>query len=219
MNHHVPSLNIDFRISLQAFRDIGRATDQRSLISSVQPKVGMGNNAPIINYDHARSVASALVLANMNSIPLDWAARLSVGGTHMSLFIVKQLPVLPPDIFLEDSNCGTPWAQLIVPRVLKLTYTSHEMTQFANDLGYDGLPFEWDEENRHQLRSELDGIFAHMYNLDRPDVEWILDPPAPSSSFPVLKSKEMKEFGEYRTKRYVLRAYDQLARGEVPDLS
>ncbi len=58
-----------------------------------------------------------------------------------------------------------------------------------------------------------------MYNLDRSDLEWILDAPEPSSSFPVLKLKEMKEFGEYRTKRYVLRAYDQLARGEVPDLS
>ena len=28
----------------------------------------------------------------------------------------------------------------------------------------------------------------------------------------------MKQFGEYRTQRYALRAFDQLERGEVPNL-
>ena len=58
-----------------------------------------------------------------------------------------------------------------------------------------------------------------MYQLDRDDLEWILDAPAPSASFPGLKRNEMKQFGEYRTQRYVLQAYDQLARGELPDLN
>ena len=78
--------------------------------------------------------------------------------------------------------------------------------------------FPWDEEQRHRLKSELDAIFAHMYRLDRTDLEWILDAPEPSASFPSLKRNEMREFGEYRTQRYVLCAYDQLARGELPDL-
>ncbi len=39
-----------------------------------------------------------------------------------------------------------------------------------------------------------------------------------SASFPGLKRNELKQFGEYRTQRYVLHAYDQLARGELPDL-
>ena len=212
-------MNIDYRISLQAFRDIGGANNQRTLITSSLPQIGVGNNAPMINYDHARAVASVLVLANMNSIPLDWAARLSVGGTHMSFFIVKQLPVLPPETFLERSNCNCPWVQLIVPRALELTYTSHEMAGFAEDLGFQGPPFIWDEGRRHCLRSELDAIVAHMYGLDRSDLEWILDPRAPGSSFPVLKSKEIKEFGEYRTKRYVLQAFDQLDQGQLPHLS
>jgi len=219
MNHHVPSMNINYEIWLQAFRNIGGATNQRTVITSGLPQIGVGNNASLINYEHAQAIASTLVLANMNSIPLDWAARLSVGGTNMSFFIVKQLPVLPPDIFLEKSNCGPPWVQLIIPRALELTYTSYEMTAFAKDLGFEGPPFTWDEEKRHFLKSELDAIFAHMYELDRSDLKYILDPPSPNSSFPVLKSHEMKEFGEYRTKRYVLQAFDQLDRGEPPNLS
>ena len=102
--------------------------------------------------------------------------------------------------------------------MLELSYTAYDLQGFAQDLGYDGLPFPWDEERRHQCKCELDAIFAHMYQLDRSDLEWILDAPAPSSSFPGLKRSEMQEFGEYRTQRFVLQAYDQLARGELPDL-
>ncbi len=158
-----------------------------------------------------------LVLANMNSLPLDWTARSSVGGVSMSLFIVKQLPVLPPEPYLQESRCGPPYVQLIVPRVLELTYTSREMEGFARDLGYEGGPFAWNEERRHALRSELDAIFAHMYGLDRSDLEWILDTPPPGSSFPSLKQHEIKAFGEYRTQRLVLQAFDALTRGEEPD--
>jgi len=219
MNHHVPSINIDYGKSLQAFRDIGGVGNKRTMISSILPKFGVGNNAPIINYEHDRAVASILVMANMNSIPLDWAGRLSVGGTHMSFFIVKQFPVLPPLAYIEKSKCGDPWVQLIVPRSLKLVYTSHEMTGFANELGYHGPPFLWDENQRHQLKSELDAIFAHMYDLDRSDIEWILDAPPPNLSFQALKNHEMKIFGEYRTKRYVLSAYDLLDEGQNPNLS
>ena len=134
----------------------------------------------------------------------------------MNFFIVKQLPVLPPAAYLKNSTCGRPWVQLIVPRVLELTYTSEEMASFANDLSYADPPFPWDEERRHFLRSELDAIFARMYGLSRADLEWILDAPPPSSSFPSLKQHEMREFGEYRTQRYVLQAFDSLEHGEIP---
>ena len=136
----------------------------------------------------------------------------------MSFFIVKQLPVLSPDAYLRLSSAGHPYVQLIVPRVLELTYTSEEMEGFANDLGFGGPPFSWNDERRHCLRSELDAIFAQMYGLNRSDLEWILDAQAPSSSFPSLKQNEMRDFGEYRTQRYVLQAFDSLKHGQSPNL-
>lgn len=36
----------------------------------------------------------------------------------------------------------------------------------------------------------------------------------PSETFRVLKNKEQKEFGEYRTQRRVLEAWDKLATGD-----
>ncbi len=204
---------------LQAFRGIARATDRRTTAVTPIPSVGIGHSAFLADYADATAIASALVLANMNSLPLDWAARMSVGGTHFSFFIVKQLPILPPEAYIEESQAGPAWVELVVPRVLELTYTAWDLQAFAEDLGYEGEPFVWGEERRHKLKSELDAIYAHMYGLERDEIEWILEPEEPSVSFPALQRSEEKEFGEYRTKRYVLHAYDQLARGELPDLA
>ena len=191
------------------------------MIGAHLPHGGMGHTASLMDYTRARAVASCLVLANMNSLPLDWATRLSVGATHLSFFIVKQLPVLPPSAYLESAGCAqdAAWVELVVPRVVQLTYTASDLRGFADDIGYDGPPFAWDHERRHHLQCELDAIYAHMYVLDRSELEWILDAPAPGASFPTLKKNEIDEFGEYRTQRYVLHAYDQLTRGQLPDLS
>ena len=48
------------------------------------PQSSVGNSTPVITYERSKSVASALVLANLNSLPLDWATRLSVGGVNMN---------------------------------------------------------------------------------------------------------------------------------------
>ncbi len=157
-------------------------------------------------------------MANCNSLPLDWAARLSVGGVNMNFFILKQLPVLPPEAYLRQSGCRERYVLLVIPRVLELSYTSRDLQGFARGLGYEGEPFVWNEERRHRLRCELDAIYAEMYGLDRSDLEHILEAPEPGTSFPTLKSKEIKEFDEYRTKTYVLEAFDRLQRGEDPSL-
>lgn len=203
---------------LTAFRDITNATNERTVLSSTIGKAGIGNTAAVYDLAPRVAAAAAILLANFDSLVLDWAARFSVGGTHMNFFIVKQLPVLPPEAFLDEAPSGGTYAELVIPRVLELTYTAWDLEPFARDLGYDGEPFPWDEDRRHRLKCELDAIFAHLYHLDRPDLEWILDAPYPSASFPGLKRNELKQFGEYRTQRYVLHAYDQMARGELPDL-
>jgi len=66
------------------------------------------------------------------------------------------------------------------------------------------------------LRAELDAYYARLYGLTRDELRYILDPADvmgpdyPSETFRVLKEKEEREFGEYRTKRLVLEAWDRL---------
>ncbi|MDF2603049.1 MAG: putative type modification enzyme [Sphingomonas sp.] len=107
--------------------------------------------------------------------------------------------------------------------MLELTYTSHAMAPFARDLGYDGAPFAWDEERRAQLRAELDAWYALAYGLTRDELRYVLDPKDvmgadyPSETFRVLQNNELRKYGEYRTRRLVLAAYDeQVAAGARP---
>ena len=77
-------------------------------------------------------------------------------------------------------------------------------------------PAKWDEERRALLRAELDAYYARLYGLTRDELRYILDPQDvygpdfPGETFRVLKEKEDQAFGEYRTRRLVLEAWDRL---------
>ena len=130
-------------------------------------------------------------------------------------FCLKQFPILPPNRYSEYE------VQFIVARVIELTYTAYDLQFWASDLGYEGKPFSFDPDRRALLRAELDALFAKMYNLTLNELCYILDPSDvmgddyPSETFRVLKNSETKEFGEYRTRRLVLEAWDKLGRGEL----
>jgi hypothetical protein len=106
--------------------------------------------------------------------------------------------------------------EFISDRVLALTYTSHHLRPWAKDSDYDGPPFIFDPEHRALLRAELDAFYAHLYGLHRDELRYILDPADvmgsdyPSETFRVLKNNEIRQFGEYRTQRLVLEAWDRL---------
>jgi len=197
---------------LLGFRDITNATNERTTIDSLLPLSAVGNNLPLCILPVATGARlTAALQANLTSLVFDFVARHKVGGTHMNFFIIRQLPVLPPDAYEEEA------LDYIVPRVLELTYTSHDLAPFARDLGYEGAPFGWNPDRRHRLGCELDAYYAHLYGLTRDELRYILDPADvmgpdyPSVTFPGLKRKEIAEHGEYLTQRRVLEAFDALA--------
>lgn len=194
---------------LLGFRDIARATDERTVIASVVPRAGVGHTAPLLSTATSPHLAAAL-LANVGSLVLDFFARQKVGGTHLTYAYFRQFPVLAP------SSYGAEDIDFIVPRVVELTYTAHDLKPWAEALGYDGPPFPFDPERRARLRAELDAWYARLYGLTREDLCYILDPASvmgedyPSETFRVLKQNEEREFGECRTQRLVLEAWDRL---------
>lgn len=201
---------------LIGWRDICRATDERTMIAALLPCSGVGNNLPLMlpATDISPAKCAALV-ANLNALVLDYCARFKVGGTHLNFFVVKQLPILPPEAY-STLDCD-----FIVPRVLALTHTAHDLDGWARDLGKDDNPGPWVAGRRAILRAELDAYFAHLYGLTRDELRYILDPADvmgpdyPSETFRVLKNNEMREFGEYRTQRLVLEAWDRLFGAET----
>lgn len=197
------------------WRDITNATNERTLIATVFPAVGSGDSLLLAfpAVEHIRQ--SACLLANLCTLVLDYCARQKVGGTHLKLNVFKQLPVLEPARY--EIQAGT----FVERHALELAYTSHSMAPFARDLGYDGPPFAWNEDRRAQLRAELDAWYACAYGLTRDELRYILDPADvmgedfPSETFRGLKYNEMKQFGEYRTRRLVLEAWDRMEAGDL----
>lgn len=199
---------------LLGYRSISNATNERTVISSVIPKSAVGNSFPVIFFGSEISVSQLLAfLAIWNSLPLDYIARQKMGGINLNYMYMKQMPIFHPSQF------GQGELGFIVPRVLELTYTSESLRAFAKDVGYVGSPFQFDVNRRAVLCAELDAFFAKMYGLSRDNLRFILDPSDvhgpdyPTETFRVLKKNEIQEFGEYRTQRLVLEAWDRQAPG------
>jgi len=128
----------------------------------------------------------------------------------MTFGYIRQFPILPPSSYTPAD------VEFIAPRVLELVYTAWDLRPFAEDMGYHGEPFRWDEERRAHLRAELDAYYARLYGLTRDELRYILDPKDiygedfPGETFRVLKEKEIKQYGEYRTRRLVLEKWDEM---------
>ncbi len=194
------------------FRKISNHTNVRRFIPGVLPYSGISDSLNVVFPQKiGDSRLFACLYANFASMISDAIARWKISGTNINFFYVEQLPILPPSSYGEDE------LGFIVPRVVELTFTAVAMKPFAMDLGYSGDPFLWDPGHRAQVRSELDAYYAYLYGLTRRELEYILDPKAvmgeeyPSETFRVLKERENDEFGEYRTQRLVLEAWDRFA--------
>ncbi|MCV2890655.1 Eco57I restriction-modification methylase domain-containing protein [Ruegeria aquimaris] len=199
---------------LMGWRDVANSKVERTMVCSVFPRWGANHKLPIFSTSKDPFLAAAL-LCNFSSIPFDFVARQKLSSTSFAHVYLKQLPVCPPDFYTE------PRLAFITPKVLELTYTSHSLAPFARDLGHDGPPFAWDEDRRAHLRADLDAFYARAYGLTRDELRYILDPADvkgpdyPSETFRVLKEKEIRQHGEYRTRRLVLEAWDRMeANGE-----
>ncbi|OGP20086.1 MAG: hypothetical protein A2X91_09880 [Deltaproteobacteria bacterium GWB2_65_81] len=222
----VPKEEVDKRLAdkgwtygwLMGWRDVTSAHVLRTMIATVVPRCGVGHKMPLFMLNkNIESKCKAAHLANLNSLVLDFLARQKVGGTSLTYFYLKQFPVLPPSDYDEATLA------FITSRILELVYTAEDLRPFAVDLGYTGNPFPWDPSRRAVLRAELDAYYAKLYGLTRDELRYILDPTDvygedyPSETFRVLKNNEMREFGEYRTRRLVLEAWDRVSQEEKTD--
>jgi hypothetical protein len=157
---------------------------------------------------------AALLLANMSSLILDYSARMKVGGLNFNFFIFKQLPVIEPSRYSQQDR------SFILSRVVSLSCNAEDMRRFLQEVEPDRDIVAFDEDERAKAQAELDAYYAKLYGLNREELQFVLEPESikpgyPSETFSVLKRNEVREFGEYRTQRLVLEAWDKLERGEL----
>ena len=207
---------------LLGYRKISNATNERTFVSSIIPLPnGAGDSIIYVMIDNV--LHSALVQGIFSSLTFDYISKQKMGGSNMSNFITKQLPVLSLEQIPDEMIMP------IVSRVARLCYFNHDLDGWAEELWNELSPkqqteipelgrkecFIYDPEKRAVLQAELDAIFAHLYGLNTEDLVYILDPEdicgkgCINETFRVLKDNELRQYGEYRTKRLVLEAWNR----------
>ena len=199
-----------------AIKHVSASTNVRTVIVALVPRAGCGNSLPIF-LPPAKTEpevvppfheSSYLLVANLNAFALDFVARQKIHGQNLNLFVLEQLPVIAPGNY--DRQFGDTTARdLVRDHVLRLTYTAADMESLARDLGYNGAPFVWNEEERRHLRARLDALYFHLYGLSRDDADYIL------STFPIVQREDEAAFGTYRTRSLILAYMSALAAGDT----
>jgi hypothetical protein len=179
-------------------RTINAVADSRSVIFFVLPGYGVSDSIFLL-FPEVKTDDLCGMLGVLNSFVFDYVARQKASGGNLSFYVIKQLPVYDPDQFTQTLR------DFIVPRVLELTYIAWDLEQFARDCGYMNPPFKWDQERRFLIRCELDARCFLLYDINRDDVDFIME------TFPIVKRKDERKYGEYRTKRVIVECYDAMA--------
>jgi hypothetical protein len=210
-----------------ALKDVTSVTNTRTTIAAIIPRFGAGHTLPVLFSDggdaEGYAAAAPLLLANFNSIVLDYLARQKVHGNHLAWYLMEQLPVVPRAAY--DRRFGPKAATDIVREVvLELTYTADDMAPFARDLGHVDAagdvrpPFVWNEERRLTLRAKLDALYFILYGVfdssrpaeSRADIQYIY------STFPIVEREEIAVHGHYRSRDLCLSWINALLAGR-PD--
>jgi N-6 DNA Methylase len=194
---------------LLGWRDICRGTDERTMIAAVYPALPSDLTLRTL-VSCSRPENAFLLLANFNSIVFDYLLRQKIGGTHLSDYILEQVPVIPMARYSKAISSE------IRLRVFSLSAGFACLKPWKEMLLSGAQTYVADSRDSSIIKSEIDAIYAHLYGLTKDELRYVLDPADvmgpdyPSETFRVLKNNEIREFGEYRTQRLVLEAWDRL---------
>lgn len=190
---------------LLGFKDVTGVTSIRMAQFAFIPLQPATHKFPLTLLN--RGASDALALASvLNSILIEFVLRQKMQGVSLTYFILKQLPV-PHHSSLSVRGGWTGNGSLIdwlAVRALELSFTSWSLTGLAREAGFEGPPFRWSENRRHQISAEIDAAIFCLYELKREDVEFVLD------RLDKIQRQDEKRYGDYRTKLLVLEAYDSM---------
>ena len=196
------------------FCDIANPLNQRTFMSALIPSdMVCGHKVPTITFEPVNDHLMLLWLGIANSLVLDYIARKKVTLT-MSFTVVDSLP-------LPRTFSATPLEFAIASRVLRLSAIGPEMLAFwrrnAASVGFDEknvTPAEALVE-RERIRVEIDVLVARdLIGLTAEEMRFLLDPTDILGSecgfetFGAFKRAECREFGEFRTRRLILEAWE-----------
>ena len=155
------------------FKHVTATTNSRTMIAALIPPFAVGNSFPLIavgGTGHMSAKTASVLLANLNSTPLDFILRQKVHGQNLNLYLIEQLPIVPVEQYNGVRFGSKTVEEIASEAVLELTYTAYDMGTYAMEMGYvdergELPPFEWNPVRRVQLRAKLDALFFTFMEL------------------------------------------------------
>ena len=149
-----------------AVRDIGRATDTRTVIAAlVPPNVFLADTARYVLWPRGDRQDEAYLLGLLRSRSLDWYARRFV-ELHVNGFIFNPLPIPRPPR-------TSPLWQRAVALAGRLAAPDDRFADWAEAVGVAHGPLPADE--KQAMIDELDAVVAHLYGLSADQLTHIFD--------------------------------------------
>lgn len=197
------------------FCDVARADDQRSLMAAlIPPQSVCGDKVPTIEFEPADPAVMMLWLGVANSLALDFVVRMKV-SLKMSMSLMATLP-FPRCVSPDDATARA------CALATRLSCAGPEMLDFLSVVervpalaGLDLTPSN-DPAERDRLAAELNVVVARdLFGLTREEMQYLLEPrdvlgpDCTAETFAALRRAEERTYGEYRTRRLVLEAWDR----------
>ncbi|MBX7255940.1 MAG: ATP-binding protein [Candidatus Hydrogenedentes bacterium] len=161
---------LDYQRYRFVYRRIASNTNERTLISTIIPPGFFGEvNTPTLDLSVSRidPLEMLFLCAALNSFTVDWFIRRKV-TTTLNQFYVYQVPV--PRLAKTDEALSP-----IANRTARLICVSREFDELAKCVGLKShKEGAIDPVERGKLRSELDGLIAHLYGLTEDEFAYIL---------------------------------------------
>jgi len=186
---------------LIGFRDVTNATNERTMIATLVPRVAFGHKAPII---HFKGEYGWLLLPILVSHPLDYFARNKMQGVSMGYYILYQLPVIPPERFEQRGPDGYATVrEYLTAQLITCLKDNAAFEPLLRSLGYAGPVGGWDERERIAAMARIDAVIAHLYGLNADDLEYLF------TTFPIEKKRIEARYGAYLCRDLALEAFHQ----------
>jgi hypothetical protein len=172
-----------------AYREIGASwTNRRSVKAALLFPTPATHKLPMLTVLRGLALSAT---ALFNSLIFDFLARIHMPGGSLTPWIVSQCPAPTPAEL--DPKCSKLAA--------RLTATSQKL---ADAYGLD--LHSWDSQVRPRLEAECDARVARSYGLTRNQYERLFD------HFEVMARAERAAYGEERTQRLCLEAFDRISK-------
>jgi hypothetical protein len=148
-----------------AFRDVCRATDSRTMICALLPPgILLVEKAPYFLRRSGSTADEAYLLGVLSSMPFDWYTRRFV-ELKMSYGLLNAFPVPRPS--RNDSR-----RQRLSEVAGRLAALDGRYSTWAAEVAVP-VGSVTDEADKDDLIAEADALVAHLYEIDRSDVEHI----------------------------------------------